>query len=80
MAVLPVFISFSRWANQIKNDFPNVSIPVATSEEEWREWAAQLISANDLANVPRPTKLAYPNQEDWKLWAGFFINGIYSTP
>lgn len=81
MSVLPVHISFMRWASQIRNDFPDISIPVAESEDTWRDWASQLIHGNNLSNVPLPDKISYPRNEDWSTWAAYFINGVYNfTP
>lgn len=78
MAVLPVFIDFSTWASQIRNDYPSIYVPVYKAGQPWQEWAALLISSNDLANVPRPTSLSFPSESSWKDWAAYFINGVYN--
>ena len=76
--VLPVNIEFLDWANQLRISLPNITIPIPKSVNEWRAWASQVVFNNKLTNVPLPTDLAYPKNEDWKKWAAFFVNTAYS--
>lgn len=75
--VLPLNIEFDEWASQIRIDLPNVVFPVASPIEEWREWASQVVYSNNLPNVPLPTDICYPNNEDWRKWGAYFINNVY---
>lgn len=75
--ILPINITFKEWASQIRIDLPNIDIPIPPGDvETWRNWASQVVYTNRLANVPLPTALAYPNLEDWRIWAAYFINSI----
>lgn len=76
--VLPLKIDFLTWAAQIKQDLPNISIPIADSIEGWREWASQVVDINEFSYIPIPTKLAYPNIDDWRIWASYFVDSIYN--
>lgn len=75
--VLPLGITFKSWSDQIRQDLINLSFPIAKSEEEWKDWAAQVVENNKLANVPVPTNLAYPKNEDWRIWASYFVDSVY---
>jgi len=77
--VLPLKIDFLTWSAQIRQDLPNINIPIADSLEGWREWASQLINDNQLSNIPVPTKLAYPELEDWQKWACYFVDGVLQS-
>lgn len=76
--LLPKGIDFVRWANQLTQDVPQIDIPIIKDIKGWREWAAQIVTNNALYNVPVPTKLAYPSDEDWKKWAAFFVDSVYN--
>ncbi len=76
--VLPLGISFKTWTAQIRQDLPNLSLPIADDESTWRDWAAQVVNDNALSDVPVPTKLAYPNEQDWRIWASYFVDSIYN--
>lgn len=77
MRLLPVNIGFKDWVSQIRIDFPKVDIPLAPDDvKEWRGWASQVTYSNGLNNVPLPTEIFYPNDEDWRSWGAYFINSI----
>lgn len=67
-----------RWVSQVRLDLPNMTIPIPHSEEKWRDWARQVLNANSIIGVPIPTKVHYPNPEDWRQWAIFFTNIIFN--
>lgn len=73
---LPIGIDFLTWSNQIRDDLPDVFIPLASSVDDWWYWANQVISLNELANVPYATKLIFRNIEDWRYWAIYFIETL----
>lgn len=75
--VLPLGINFKMWAAQIRQDLPNLSLPIADDLSEWRDWASQVINDNpSLDGIPLPTDLAYPNDEDWRIWASYFVDSV----
>ena len=74
--VLPLNISFERWISSLNQILPDLFIPVDFKEEDWREWANQLISSNDLNTVPLATRLVFPEKEDWRKWGIYFITLI----
>lgn len=76
--VLPKNIEFATWAAQIRVDLPSYNIPLIKEIKGWRDWASQIIANNALAAVPVPTTLAYPNDNDWKIWASYFVNSVYN--
>lgn len=71
MIVMPGYISFVDWAATLNVDLPSLTIPVITSEAEWKEWAQTLLLDNELVNIPLPI-----NFDDWRIWAEFFINNV----
>jgi hypothetical protein len=76
--VIPLNIEFKEWAAQIRIDLPNINFPVVFSVEHWRPWASQVVNANNLKNVPLPTDICYPYNEDWKKWGAYFINSVFN--
>ncbi len=74
--VLPLNIEFKEWASQIRIDFPNVSFPLPFPIDQWRYWACQVVNGNNLSNIPLPTEITYPTNEDWRKWAAYFINSV----
>lgn len=74
--ILPIGISFKTWSDQLRQDLPNLSLPIADNASEWRYWASQVVNDNALSNVPIPTDLAYPNVDDWKIWASYFVDSV----
>jgi hypothetical protein len=74
--IIPLRISFNRWTDHLNQILPNLSIPISWGEENWREWANQLISTNSLSTVPVATELNFPKKEDWRKWATYFITII----
>lgn len=71
---------FLEWANNLTDYFGSTyTVPLATDEENWREWATSFFLASPfLTNFPIPSEALYPNKEDWKKWAEFFCNNIYT--
>lgn len=74
--VLPIRIDFKLWATQLIIDLPKFDIPYPKEEDEWWDWASQIITRNKLSNIPIPTKKIYKNKEDWSEWASFFIDSV----
>jgi hypothetical protein len=77
--VIPVGIDFLSWSAQIQQDLPDIVIPLATDLSGWWDWANQLISTNELWNVPLATKITFPREEDWAKWAKYFVETINLT-
>jgi hypothetical protein len=75
---LPLNIEFEAWTHKLAGDQPKFSFPVNADVKDWWEWAEQVILSNNLSKVPNPSKLAFPNEDDWKTWAKFFCD-ILST-
>jgi hypothetical protein len=70
---------FLAWANNLQDSFLNYTVPLAASPENWREWATNfLLNNSSLNNFPIPSDDLYPNIDDWKKWAEFFCNNIYT--
>jgi hypothetical protein len=76
--VLPMNIEFKEWASQIRIGLPDINFPLPFPIEQWRQWASQVVNFNNLHNIPLPTDISYPNDEDWRKWAAFFINNVYN--
>lgn len=70
--VLPIMIEFEEWSAQVRVT-SNLDYPNPTSQKNWWSWAQNVISLNDLIDLPIPDKQTYPNEEDWVKWASFFI-------
>jgi len=76
--VLPLNITFTEWASQIRIDLPQIDFPIPPSVDSWQNWASQVVNSNRIQNVPLPTNIGYPNNEDWKKWAAYFVNNMYN--
>lgn len=79
VVTLPLKIDFNTWACQIQQDLPKLNIQTPPDKVSgWQDWAAQVVVDARLKNVPMPTKLAYPGDEDWRIWADYFIDSVYN--
>lgn len=71
--------NFEDWCGYMATAFNNYDVPNPAPVENWREWVMQLYLSNpNLSNFPLPLISIYPNNEDWKKWAEFFINNSYT--
>jgi hypothetical protein len=76
--VLPINISFEKWATYIQDSLPDIDFPLACPVEEWRSWAEQVVRNNGLRNVPLPVGQSFSQTENWKEWAAFFVGSFVS--
>jgi hypothetical protein len=74
--IYPINITFKEWASQMRNAFPSLYFPNPLEISEWRFWADQVIIANGLHDRVLPLRLVFPNHEDWRKWAAYFINSL----
>lgn len=79
----PTLPTFESWASQLRIDLPNYDIPKVNDKtntvyytvDNWWEWANQFIKNNNLDfATPLPTRLSYPNKDDWKKWVLFLVS------
>lgn len=72
----PLLETFENWSAQLRIDLTGFDIPISYPVANWWEWASQFIKNNNnlTANVPLPTRLSYPKEEDWKRWVLFTIS------
>lgn len=74
---IPYRITFNEWAIRVRTALSDESIPIPPeSEKNWRPWATSIQRIGKYSYVPIPLKLAYPNDEDWRIWASEFLNYI----
>ena len=79
--VIPYSISFSQWANQQSFLRPDLEWPQPPDTAEgWQDWAqfVYFSSSNQYPNIPYPSQLFYPKNEDWRLWAAQTIFQLVS--
>lgn len=71
----PFNLTFIQWSRAIVFDLNFLQIPLATNNNWWN-WADSLYKANLKAffDAPMPTKMVYPNEEDWSKWAKMFAH------
>lgn len=69
--VVPRDIDFLTWTATLFTDLPNLNIPLAESEQNWKDWAETMLLENDLVNIPLPE-----NFENWRDWADYFVNSL----
>jgi hypothetical protein len=69
--VIPRDIDFLTWSANLYTDLPNLNIPLATSEETWKEWAETMLLENEIVSVPLPD-----NFDNWQNWADYFVNNV----
>lgn len=72
--VLPTEIDFMDWSRSLYIDLPHLQIPLALSEDAWKEWAVLLCDLNQLSpNIPIPY-----TYDDWREWAHYFLQNSSS--
>lgn len=64
--VLPVAISFQRWATELNIDYSTETIPIPPNEKDWQGWAERVIARNIFNNDQIPLPSGFP---DWRSWA-----------
>lgn len=71
MATIPIpsSMTFKAWVGALTQSLSKNFVPIAPVVSHWRNWAASFISLNVLTQLPVPSKLLYPHDEDWKKWA-----------
>lgn len=78
--ILPLNVTFNEFFSQIRVDLPHIDFPNPPDVKNWISFAQSVVNNNDLVNVPLPTETAYKNEEDWKIWAAYFIDSVYNRP
>jgi len=76
--IFPIGISFKDWASQMKVNFPHLYLPNPLEVSQWRFWASQVVLANNVPNYILPTHLTFPEHEDWRKWATYFLTSLKS--
>lgn len=69
--VVPYGIDFVTWTNTLYDSLPQLNLPMATTEDEWKDWAESMILDNDLVDVPLPESFT-----SWQNWAEYFLNNV----
>ncbi len=69
--VIPTNIEFIPWTSTLVIDLPNLNIPIARTEDDWKSWARHLIDINQLAGIPSPNYF-----DNWREWANYFVNNV----
>lgn len=73
-AILPVNISFTDWANQLRNSYPQQDIPsIVFDEKEWNKFPDMLLSNNCFNDSFIPRAEGFGN---WRDWASEFLLSI----
>ena len=72
--ILPDYSEFTEWANQLGLSLGLV-LPIAESEEKWKEWVASLFIIKTLGSIPNPAPF-----DNWRKWATYFINSYKPSP
>ena len=75
--LIPVNITFKEWASQLISALPHMNMPIPGEIEAWRDWALSVSLNNADMNIPRADKLSYPETEDWRRWAAYFIAAVF---
>lgn len=76
---LPSHNTFYHWFMDLNRTMPGVVIPTPMpGDKDWRKSAMLFISINrsKLPLITLPTKLNFPNHEDWRKWAYSFIESV----
>lgn len=67
MIAIPDHINFVDWAGTLQVDLPDIEVPRANSEAEWKTWALSLIEVNNLEQTLLPEQF-----QNWRDWAVYF--------
>jgi hypothetical protein len=77
MAIVPVpgTLTFHEWGMSLFRVFPDNFIPTPPKDaKHWQEWSKNLLLCNpDFGAAPYPTKMKFEHEDDWKIWAGYFV-------
>lgn len=67
--IIPKYISFNRWGNQLRIDYPSDTIPIIRNERDWQKMAKIIVSSKSFqtANAPAPS-----DEKNWQEWAQKF--------
>jgi len=72
--VAPEDLNFGEWSAAIVGAMNGILEPYsARDDNEWRSWAASVVSAPLLAAFNMPTPY---NFQDWRSWAKAFVNSL----
>lgn len=69
----PERMSFDEWTSRFISAFSDQFISKPIDGEHWTIWAQKLFLSTQFYQLPKPSLLAYPKDDDWKLWASQVI-------
>jgi hypothetical protein len=72
-ALIPVNISFTNWASQLRNSYPEQNIPRIDSDSDWQRFPAMLSSNRCFDDKYIPYIVGFDN---WRDWASEFLLSI----
>lgn len=65
MTILPIGISLTNWANQLRNEYPDQQFPELVNENDWRDWVNLLILVPAFRDKFIPTAMGFSTWDDW---------------
>ncbi len=72
-ALIPINITFKKWANELRNSFPSQDLPIVNDESDWKRYSSMLQSNRCFDDKYIPN-IAFFN--DWRPWASQFLLSI----
>ena len=69
----PEKMDFDEWTARFSAAFSDQFIADPIKGEHWTIWAQKLFLSTQFYQLPKPSLLAYPKDEDWRLWASQVI-------
>lgn len=67
MSIMPIGISFTDWAANLRNEYPALEFPIITDENLWKEWAQSLILEPSFNNVALPDSRLFGSWQEWAI-------------
>lgn len=76
----PKFLNFHQWTAALVWDLADYNVPIPPPNAKyWQLWATGLLESNPAFSLmPYPTKWDWKKEEDWKLWAEYFVGMVYN--
>jgi hypothetical protein len=65
--VLPMGMSFRRWAATLQVDYSTEDVPLPPPEDQWQGWAQRLVERNVFQNDQIPNPIGFKGWQDWAI-------------
>jgi len=67
--IIPIYMTFQEWANQLNIDYPSDIIPIVDDRysSDWKEWAQVVVGSRSFSAAGAPDPIIYDTWEEWAM-------------